>query len=587
MSKVRFSQVVRYVWGYWRRSPLSLAAMVALMLAATLCDVFMPVLAGRLIDALSGGPEAGLSPALWAFAAFIGLSVVYRALRDGALRLYIHLAPGVMRNVVTDAFHRVQRFSADWHANSFAGATVRRITRGMWAFDLFADTVYIGFFPTAVVMAGVTAVLFARWPLMGLAVAGAIAVYVAVSVLLTTRYVAPANRVTNECDSAVGAALADAISCNPTVKSFGAEAREDRRFLEVAGSWRSAAARSWGRSVDVAIAQSLLGVLMLVCLLGLVVWFWSQGRATPGDVALVMTSAFLVNGYLREVGTYLRDLQKAVNEMDDIIRFTRMPLGVEDRPGAGELAARAGEIRFERVIFRYGNQAAPLYRDFSLTIAPGEKVALVGRSGSGKSTFVKLVQRLYDIEGGRIRIDGQDIAAVRQESLRRAVALVPQEPILFHRSLAENIAYGRPEASQAEIVRAARQAHAHEFIEHLTQGYDTLVGERGVKLSGGERQRVAIARAFLADAPILILDEATSSLDSVTEGMIQEALGKLMAGRTTIIIAHRLSTVRQVDRILVFDRGRVVEQGSHATLLDAPEGRYRELYAVQTQSLAS
>jgi ATP-binding cassette subfamily B protein len=224
--------------------------------------------------------------------------------------------------------------------------------------------------------------------------------------------------------------------------------------------------------------------------------------------------------------------------------------------------------------------------DFDLEIAPGEKVALVGESGAGKSTLVKLLQRLHDVQAGRITIDGQDVARVTQESLRQAISLVPQEPILFHRTLRENIRYARPDASDADVVEAARKAHAHEFIERLAAGYDTLVGERGIKLSGGERQRVAIARAILADAPILVLDEATSSLDSITEHYIQEAIATLMQGRTAILIAHRLSTVRQCDRILVFDRGDVVEQGTHDALMARADGVYRSLFDMQSLGFA-
>jgi ATP-binding cassette subfamily B protein len=238
-------------------------------------------------------------------------------------------------------------------------------------------------------------------------------------------------------------------------------------------------------------------------------------------------------------------------------------------------------VRFEAVRFRYPGQHRPVFDGLDVEIAPGEKVALVGASGAGKTSFVKLIQRLHDVDGGRVLVDGQDVRAVTQASLRAAIALVPQEPILFHRSLAENIAYGRPDASFEAIERAARQAHAHEFIERLPEGYDTLVGERGVKLSGGERQRVAIARAILADAPLLILDEATSSLDSITERWIQDAIDRVMEGRTAILVAHRLSTVRKVDRILVFEAGRIVEAGSHVELMKREQGIYRRLHDMQ------
>jgi len=265
-----------------------------------------------------------------------------------------------------------------------------------------------------------------------------------------------------------------------------------------------------------------------------------------------------------------------VNDMEEMIAIHREPFGVEDRPGARPMSIRKGEIAFDRVTFHYAGHRTALYRDLSLTIRAGERVGLVGPSGSGKTTLVKLIQRLYDLTGGRILIDGIDIAEARQSSLRAQIAIVQQEPVLFHRTLAENIAYARPGATMAEVQRAAELANAHEFITRLPKGYSTLVGERGVKLSGGERQRVAIARAFLADAPILILDEATSALDSKSETLIQEAMERLMVGRTSIVIAHRLSTVRALDRILVFDTGRIVEEGDHESLYRRG-GLYRHL----------
>jgi ATP-binding cassette subfamily B protein len=289
----------------------------------------------------------------------------------------------------------------------------------------------------------------------------------------------------------------------------------------------------------------------------------------------------VLHGYLRDIGQHTHHLQRAVNEMEELALLHEEPFGVADRPGAKPIRIDGGAIRFERVSFRYGGHSMALYSAMDVTIPAGQRVGLVGHSGSGKTTFVKLIQRLYEVTDGRIAIDGQDIALATQESLRRQVAIVPQEPILFHRSLGENIAYGRPDATQSEIEAAARLANAHDFIADLPKGYRTLVGERGVKLSGGERQRVALARAFLADAPILILDEATSSLDSESEALIQQAIERLMVGRTAIIIAHRLSTVRALDRILVFDKGSIVEDGTHESLLARPGGQYRRLFERQ------
>jgi ATP-binding cassette subfamily B protein len=330
----------------------------------------------------------------------------------------------------------------------------------------------------------------------------------------------------------------------------------------------------------------------MVVLLGLrgavtsyAIWLWWQGRATPGGVTFVLTSYFIVHGYLRDVGQHVANLQRSVNEMEDLVEMHVMPLGVADHPQAAPIRIDKGEVIFDRITFRYGAHSEPLFRDFTLRIEAGERVGLVGHSGSGKTTFVKLLQRLYDVNDGRILIDGQEIALAAQMSLRSQLALVPQEPLLFHRSLAENIAYARPEATAAQIERAAQLANAHDFIIRQPKGYATLVGERGVKLSGGERQRVALARAFLADAPILILDEATSSLDSESEALIQEAMGRLIVGRTAIVIAHRLSTVRMLDRILVFEQGCVVEEGTHEALVRRTGGTYKRLFERQALGL--
>jgi ATP-binding cassette subfamily B protein len=306
---------------------------------------------------------------------------------------------------------------------------------------------------------------------------------------------------------------------------------------------------------------------------------WSKGQANAGDVAFAITSFIVMAGYMRNFSEITRMLQKGLDDTMDVAAYMQTEPQLADAPDAEPFKGQLGQIVFDKVSFGYENQGGLLYSDFSLLIRPGERVALVGPTGSGKTTFVKLVQRLYDLQGGRLLIDGQDIAYVTQGSLRRAIAVVPQDPALFHRSIAENIAYARPGATPEEIELAARRARAHDFIAKLPQGYDTLVGERGVKLSGGERQRVAIARAFLADAPILVLDEATSSLDVETEKQVQAAVEELMVGRTTIVIAHRLSTIRSADRILVFDRGRIVEEGNHGDLVKRG-GAYARLHAV-------
>jgi ATP-binding cassette, subfamily B, bacterial len=580
-----FQAVLGYTAALWRRQPAMVAATTAAILLATAADLAIPVYAGRLIDAVAEPDrQAGYAAGLGAIVAMAVLGAVQIAGRYLSFLGIIRVTTRMMRAAAQEAFWRLQRFATDWHANSFAGSIVRRVTRGMWAIDLLNDTVVLAFIPALLVLFGSALMLGYRWPAMGgLVFAGAL-VYLALSIGLTLGYVAPSARLSNRWDTRVGGALADAIGCNAVVKGFAAESREDTVLGHILGKWQRRTSRTWIRGTYSNTAQMAVLLGLRITVVGTALLFWWQGRATPGDVTYVLTAYFVVHGYLRDLGHHIANLQRCVNDMEEMVALHAEPLGVADRQPVRELRVSAGGIRFEAVTFHYAGHASALYDRLTLSIRAGERVGLVGHSGSGKSTFVKLIQRLYDVTGGRITIDGQDIAGVTQASLRRQIAVVAQEPVLFHRTLAENIAYANPDASQATIERAARLANAHDFIVRLPGGYATLVGERGVKLSGGERQRVALARAFLADAPILILDEATSSLDSQSETLIQDAMERLMQGRTCIVIAHRLSTVRALDRIVVFDRGRIAEEGSHDDLMQRA-GIYRDLFTYQAAGL--
>ncbi|MBN3786235.1 ABC transporter ATP-binding protein [Burkholderia sp. Ac-20353] len=584
-----FQAVFGFTLRYWRRQPARIVAVAAFSLLAALSDVLTPLFAGRLVDALSLGVtdrSAGWHAALASFGALAGLGIGATLLRQGVYLNIIALTLKMMGEIATASFHRVQRFSTDWHANSFAGSTVRKITRGMWALDLLNDTLLIALLPSLTILASATVLLGSHWPVMGLVVGAGSVLYILVTVAMSLGFVAPAARLGNLWDTRMGGALADAVSCNAVVKAFGAEHREEARLARVIGKWQKRTRRSWMRGTFNGGLQGAMLVALQAAMIGVALSLWARGEASVGDIAFALTMFFMLQGYLRDVGFHIRNLQRSVNDMEELVELARQPLGIDDRPDAQPIRITHGEIRFEHVTFRYGNHPLPLYDDFSMRIAPGERIGLVGHSGSGKTTFIKLIQRLYDVPGGRITIDGQDIAQVRQDSLRNQIAIVQQEPVLFHRTLAENIAYARPGASRADIERAARLASAHDFIVALPDGYDTLVGERGIKLSGGERQRVAIARAFLADAPVLILDEATSSLDSESEVLIQQAMERLMEGRTTLVVAHRLSTVRALDRLLVLDRGKVIEEGSHDALIRIDGGVYRRLFERQALELA-
>lgn len=583
-----FRSVFIFIGRYWKRQPVRLAIISLLMIIATLADVLTPYYAGQIVDAVatgSVGEGAAFNSALAAFAILIALGLGALILRYFFFRGMITFSLAMMKEIVGESFYRVQRFSTDWHANTFAGSTVRKITRGMWAVDTFNDTILMAMLPSIVMLVGTTVLLAAFWPLMGLVIGLGSVAYIAMTTALTVTYVAPAATLSNSWDTRTGGALADAVSCNAVVKAFGAESREEVRLDQVVSKWQSRTNRTWNRgnvngTVQVATLLVLRGAILAVGLL-----LWQQGVASAGDIAFVLTSFFVLQAYLQDVGMHIRNLQRSVNDMEELVAMDGQAYGIADKANSTPIRIGKGAVSFDNITFRYGGHATALYKNFSVEIRSGEKIGLVGHSGSGKTTFVKLIQRLHDINSGRILIDGQNIADHTQSSLRGQIAIVPQEPILFHRTLADNIAYARPTATRAEVIEAAKMANAHDFIVTLPKGYETMVGERGVKLSGGERQRVAIARAFLADCPILILDEATSSLDSESELLIQQAIERLMTGRTTLVIAHRLSTVRALDRILVFDKGKIVEEGDHLALIRREGGIYRRLFEKQALEL--
>ena len=582
-------RVLRFTLSHWRGDAVRIALLVAVVLAATLADVLVPVATGALVDAVAGPPASGTGPAVRALLAVIALIAGGIALNALSYVLIIDVTLEQMARVLRGGFARVQRLPADWHADTFAGSTVRRITRGGWALDLLNDTLLLALLPSLVALIGTTVTLALFQPWLGVAALIGAGVFVAANAVLAVRYVAPANSLANAQDSRISGAISDAIGCNAVVKSHAAETREEARLDLVLGKWRRRTRRTWLRGTQVGIGQDVQLLVLRAGILGATVWLWARGQATPGEVAFVFFAFGTLQGYLRDIGRDIRNLQRSINDMEELVALEDVA-PERDRPSAAAPAIGAGtgaSLAFRQVDYGYPGAATPLFRGLDVTIPAGQRVGLVGRSGSGKTTFVKLVQRLHDVTGGAIELAGRNIADMPLADLRRLMAVVPQEPVLFHRTLAENIAYARPGAGMAAVREAAARAGAAEFVEALPKGYHTLVGERGIKLSGGERQRVAIARAFLSDAPLLVMDEATSALDSESEALVQEASARLMAGRTTLVIAHRLSTVARLDRLLVFDRGRIVEDGTHADLLRRPGGAYRALYERQSSALAA
>ncbi|WP_424096351.1 ABC transporter ATP-binding protein [Moorena producens] len=571
----------KFAWHYWSEYRYTILFVLVFMSFHTLLEVLVPILTGKLVNGFSNPTGTWTIPA-WICAYLAGVKVISYICRLCAFYLWSNTATQVITKIFTEAFDKVQHFSTEWHINHFAGSLVRNIIRGTLGFDQFSNTVCMSIYPSVLTSIALIVVLFWNGFWIGIVgVFGFIIFFYAIN-NLSNNYLSPAFEEVNQVDSSMNGILSDAITCNSLVKAFAAEEDESLKFRKIAEDWRIKNQRLWWRIETFFSAQVGLFVIMEAVIVSVAIWLWFKGIRTAGDVITILTSFQMAQGKMREISNDIHHLRQSVTDLEEIVKLDKIDAKILESPEAVPLEVKSGSIAFDQVTFGYKNQTKTTYENFSVTIAGGEKVALVGHSGSGKSTFIKLIQRLYDVQDGKITIDGKNIYKITKQSLRSAIAVVPQEPILFHRSIAENIGYAKPNATRSEIEQAAHKAYAHDFIINLPDGYDTQVGERGVKLSGGERQRVAIARAILADCPILVLDEATSSLDSVSEALIQKALDNLMIGRTTIIIAHRLSTIKAVDRILVFSKGEIVEEGSHETLLANLDSRYYALYSLQS-----
>ena len=482
------------------------------------------------------------------------------------------------------AFDALSNQSMTFHTNRYGGSLVSATQKFVGAYTSLVDMLTYALLPGAATVAFTVGMLLPLVPAYVALLSVLLAVYVAV-VFKLYRKILPINAEASAAQNRLSGELSDSITNIMAVKTSGREAYEQGVFRAANDEVRKADSARMRRTIQTGAVTSSLIVLMMaltaVFIAGGNAWFGISG----GTLVMMFTYTNTLTGRFNMMSSMFQQINRAFGDAHDLTVALDEPRLVADDPGAPDLVVREGAIEFDHIGFRYADatDADRVFDDFTLSIPAGQRVGLVGRSGSGKTTLTTLLLRLEDLQRGRILVDGQDIAHVGQVSLRRQVAYVPQEPLLFHRSVRENIAYGRPGATDAEIERAAREANAWEFIGRLPQCLDTEVGERGVKLSGGQRQRIAIARAILMDAPILVLDEATSALDSESERLIQDALENLMRGRTAIVVAHRLSTVASLDRIVVLSHGAIVEDGTHDELVRAG-GEYARLWSRQTGS---
>lgn len=579
--KVSVMPVLRVYAKHTLRYPAAAFLAVFFAVLAKIVDVIIPLYYKRFFDVVAGATPSGATAK--ALVSILVIVFAFLAARMLARRVNVFatiwLEPRVMRDVAQTSFRHMLGHSYSFFANSFTGSLVRRLNRLSRSYEDVMDRLLFDIIPLGVTLGGIVVVLFFRNVVLGFIFLLWAFLVLGLQIVIARRNFR-LNLETSEKDSETTGVLSDALGNDTTIKIFTGEAHERGLYARVSEQLADLRYRSWrfGSYVDTVQSLLMIGIEFVLMYAGIVLW--REGALTVGDFALIQAYLIAAIDQLWNTGNIIRRLYEAFADATEMVDILNAPHDIRDRERASALRVSEGVIDFRGVGFHF-NETRAVLSDFNLRVASKEKIALVGPSGAGKTTITKLLFRFYDVSGGGIFIDDQNIASVTQESLRANMALVPQEPVLFHRTLMENIRYGKRDATEAQVKAAAQKAHCEEFIAHTPYGYETYVGERGIKLSGGERQRIAIARAILKNAPILVLDEATSSLDSESEALIQDALTKLMEGKTVIAIAHRLSTVMRMDRIIVIEGGRVVTSGTHEALLAHEGGLYKKLWEIQ------
>jgi ATP-binding cassette subfamily B protein len=563
---------VAFLLRYVRRRKLSHAAILAAVLTAVGCSVSTQYGVKFLVDTLSAGPSGN---AVWiAFGFLVSLIAADNLLWRLAGWIASHAFVAVTGDLRSELFRHLTGHAPSYFAERLSGTLTGRVTATSNAAFAVENLFIWNVLPPCAATIGAIAYL-ATVSLSMATTLLAIATFVMLLLFRLAARGTPLHHGFADRAARVEGELADVIGNMPLVRTFGAIAREHSRFDRTVDSEMSARRRSLQYLEGLRLLHAVVTIVLTVAVVAWAIVLWQHGRASAGDVVLVCTLGFTVLHATRDLAVAMVDVTQHMARLAEAIATLLQPHSLREHPKAVPLVPRRQGVAFENVSFGYPD-GAKVFDDFSLRVAAGRRTGLVGASGAGKSTVLALLQRFHDLDRGRILIDGQDIAHITQESLRRAISFVPQDISLLHRSILDNIRYGRPEASDAEVVAAAEAACCRDFIEAMPSGFDTVVGDRGTRLSGGQRQRIAIARALLKDSPIILLDEATSSLDGESEEMIRQALDHLMRDRTVIAIAHRLSTLRSFDRIVVLDRGRVVQDGSPEELLRRG-GPYRVL----------
>lgn len=571
---IYLKHVMKYKWHVFIATLLSSLSISA--------NSLTPMIIGELFDILESTSVSNRSWNIFlnVILLFIALRVVVPITWRVGDYFNVRFQAKVMNDLENLAFTNILKHSYSFFTDTFSGSLVKKVGRFVRAFEKMADEITFRFWPVIVIILFTGFNFYFSHPSLLIVLLTWLIFYFIFSYFAAI-YVVKLDIETNRLESKLGGSLSDMISNIVNIKLFSGEQEAQGLYKSISTKRSNALTKAWDGRDNIYLIQIISTSILEITLIVVSLDLWLKGILSLGDIAKVQSYIILLLGNIYGISRSIKHFMDAYADGKEMVDIIKTPIEVTDSPNADILNVTIGEIKFNQVTFGFSNEK--ILNQFNLEIAPKEKIALVGPSGAGKSTIVKLLLRYFDVKSGAITIDGQNIKNVTQHSLHRSISVVPQESILFHRSLMENIRYSQPSATDEQVIEAAKKAYCHDFIEKLPKGYNTLVGERGIKLSGGERQRVALARAILMNAPILIMDEATSALDSESEMLIQRALDEVMRNKTVITIAHRLSTVMKMDRIIVIDNGKIIEQGSHNELLKN-RGSYKKLWNIQVDS---
>jgi len=544
-------------------------------------NILVPLQYKKLFDGVfAAGADTGQAKILTGIVITIGFLRLFTwSMSRAAVFFFNYVQAKGRARLKQNAFDSLVGHSYSFFANNYTGSLVQSVNRFSISFGKALSTFIFNFLPLLIMFCSAVAVTFINARPISYLLMGWVLLFLALNIIFS-RWKLKYDIESAKADSKTTAVLADDITNHNEIALFCGQARESAHFKEISNDQARKNILAWNLDDILDSVQVFMTYAVEFIVFYFAIIFWQKGQMTIGTFTLIQMYVLGLSQYLWAISRVIRDLYESLADSREMVQIMELPHEVRDLPGASTLKNVKGSITFENASFSF-NETRRVLENINISIGAGEKIALVGPSGTGKTTFIGLLLRLYDPSEGIIKIDGHDIKRATLESLRSNIGVVSQDPILFHRSIMENIRYGRPEASDQEVVQAACLAHCDEFVVQMPEKYQTFVGERGIKLSGGERQRIAIARAILKNAPILILDEATSSLDSHSEALIQDALAKLMAKRTAIAIAHRLSTISNMDRIVVMDNGNIAETGTHQSLIRKKTGIYKNLWKLQ------